>query len=136
MLFLNKNSRMKKIINSNQAPKPIGPYSQAIENNDIVFLSGQLGIDPETGNLVEGGIVEETKQAFKNISNILREGGYTLDSAIKVTCLLDNMDDFQAMNEIYKTQFTNNFPARTAFEVSRLPLNAKIEIEVIAVRRC
>lgn len=127
---------MRKIITSNQAPKPIGPYSQAVENNDMVFLSGQLGIDPKTGKLVEGGITEQTKQAFENIKVILREGGYTFDSVIKITCLLDDLGDFQTMNEVYQTYFANNFPARTAYEVSRLPLDAKIEIEVIAARRC
>ncbi|NCC74575.1 MAG: reactive intermediate/imine deaminase, partial [Sphingobacteriia bacterium] len=92
---------MKKVIHTEKAPKAVGPYSQAIEQNGHLFISGQIPINPETGKIVEGGIKEQTEQVMKNIGAILTEAGYTFDNVVKSTCLLDNMDNFAAMNEVY-----------------------------------
>ena len=123
---------MKKIIASKAAPAAIGPYSQAVEINGFVFISGQLPIDPETGDFPAGGIKEQTEQSFKNIKAILAEAGLTTDNIVKTTVLLASMDDFVAMNEVYAAQFGETFPARSAFAVKTLPKNALVEIEVIA----
>ncbi|NDW18603.1 RidA family protein [Dysgonomonas sp. 216] len=125
---------MKKVIASNNAPAAIGPYSQAIEVNGMVFVSGQLPIDPQTGEFPEGGIKEQTKQSFENIKAILSEAGLTTDNIVKTTVLLADIADFAGMNEVYATQFAGTFPARSAFAVRTLPKNALVEIEVIAAR--
>jgi len=125
---------MKKIIASNNAPAAIGPYSQAIEANGMLFVSGQLPIDPITGEFPEGGIKEQTQQSFKNIKAILAEAGLTTDNIVKTTVLLADIVDFAGMNEVYSTQFDGTFPARSAFAVKTLPKNALVEIEVIAAR--
>lgn len=122
---------MKQTILTERAPKPIGPYNQAVKTGTLVFLAGQLGLDLETGKLGEG-IKEQTRLAFRNAKNILETAGFSLDEVIKVTCLLASMDDFKAMNEEYATVFAADYPARTAYEVSRLPMDALIEIEIIA----
>ncbi len=123
---------MKKVINSDNAPAAIGPYSQAIEANGLVFISGQLPIDPKTGQFPEGGIKEQTEQVFKNINAILAEAGLTTNNIIKTTVLLADMSDFVDMNDVYSSQFQGTFPARSAFSVKALPKNALVEIEVIA----
>lgn len=125
---------MKKIIATNNAPAAIGPYSQAVEVNGIIFVSGQLPIDPATGAFPEGGIKEQTAQSFANIKAILAEAGLTTDNIVKTTVLLADIADFAAMNEVYATQFGQTFPARSAFAVKDLPKNALVEIEVIAAR--
>lgn len=125
---------MKKVIATNNAPAAIGPYSQAIEVNGIVFVSGQLPVDPMTGEFPTGGIKEQTEQSFKNIKAILAETGLTTDNIVKTTVLLANIADFAAMNEVYATQFGTIFPARSAFAVKDLPKGALVEIEVIASR--
>ncbi len=125
---------MKKTISTSNAPAAIGPYSQAIEANGMVFLSGQLSIDPTTGEFVPGGIKEQTLQVFKNIEAILKEADMTLDNVVKTTVFLADMADFADMNEVYASQFSDTFPARSAFAVKTLPKNADIEIEVVAVR--
>lgn len=125
---------MKKIISSENAPAAIGPYSQAIEANGIVFVSGQLPIDPKTGEFPRGGIKEQALQSFENIKAILKEVGLTTDNIVKTTVLLADMGDFAGMNEVYASQFDGSFPARSAFAVKTLPKNALVEIEVIAVR--
>lgn len=125
---------MKKIIASNNAPAAIGPYSQAIEANGMLFISGQLPIDPSTGDFPVGGIKEQTLQSFKNIKAILAEAGLTTNSIVKTTVLLADMNDFVGMNEVYAAQFDQTFPARSAFAVKTLPKNALVEIEVIAVK--
>lgn len=125
---------MKKSIPTQQAPAAIGPYSQAIEANGMIFVSGQLPIDPATGTMVTGGIKEQTAQVFKNIRAILAEAGLNMDAIVKTTVFLTDMNDFSDMNEVYAEQFSGVFPARSAFAVKALPKNAPIEIEVIAVR--
>ncbi len=125
---------MKKIIASEKAPKAIGPYSQAIEANGFVFVSGQLGINPETNMLVEG-IEKQTEQALKNLGAILEAAGCTYEDVVKCTVLLDDMDNFKRMNEVYVKFFGQNPPARAAYGVVRLPMGAMVEIEAIAVKK-
>lgn len=125
---------MKKIIATNNAPAAIGPYSQAVEVNGILFISGQLPIDPATGAFPEGGIKEQTAQSFANIKAILAEAGMTTDNIVKTTVLLADIVDFGGMNEVYAAQFRETFPARSAFAVKDLPKGAMVEIEVIAAR--
>lgn len=125
---------MKKIIASSNAPAAIGPYSQAIEANGMLFISGQLPIDPSTGDFPVGGIKEQTLQSFKNIEAILAEAGLITNNIVKTTVLLADMNDFAGMNEVYAAQFDETFPARSAFAVKTLPKNALVEIEVIAVK--
>jgi 2-iminobutanoate/2-iminopropanoate deaminase len=123
---------MKKVIHTEKAPKAVGPYSQAIESNNMLFISGQIPIDPLTGKIVEGGIKEQTRQVMENISAILKAAGYSFDDVIKSTCLLADMNDFAAMNEVYGSYYQVNPPARAAYGVVKLPLGAMIEIETIA----
>jgi len=125
---------MKKVISTNKAPGAIGPYSQAIEANGMVFISGQLAIDPSTGNLVEGGVIEQTEQVMKNLEAILKEAGCTFDNVVKSTCLLADMSYFADMNTVYSKRFPANAPARAAFAVKTLPKNALVEIEMIAAK--
>jgi 2-iminobutanoate/2-iminopropanoate deaminase len=125
---------MKKMINTPNAPKAIGPYSQAIEMNGLLFISGQIPVDPKTGKIVEGGILQQTEQVMQNIGAILTEAGYTFDDVIKSTCLLNDMDNFSAMNEIYGKYYPHDPPARAAYGVVQLPLGVMIEIETIAAK--
>ncbi|NCO55944.1 MAG: reactive intermediate/imine deaminase [Bacteroidetes bacterium CG_4_10_14_3_um_filter_31_20] len=124
---------MKKVISTTEAPKAIGPYSQAIEANGTVYISGQLGIIPETGTLAQG-IELQAEQSLKNIGAILKEAGLTYNNIVKCTVLLDNIDNFKTLNEIYGKFFTEQFPARAAYQVAKLPLGGLIEIEAIAVK--
>ena len=123
-----------KTIHTNNAPAAIGPYSQAIEINGFIFASGQIPIDPSTGNFVEGGIKEQTKQAITNAKNILKEAGTDLAHVVKTTVYLANMTDFAAMNEVYATFFQQPFPARSAVAVKDLPKGALVEVEVLAYK--
>lgn len=123
-----------KAIATQNAPAAIGPYSQAIEANGTVYVSGQLGIDPATGNFADGGAVAQARQSLTNISNILKEAGLSMKNVVKVTVLLADINDFAAVNEIYKDFFEAPFPARSAFAVAALPKGGKIEIEAIAVK--
>ena len=125
---------MRKVIATKNAPGAIGPYSQAIEANGMLFISGQIPINPETGNIVEGGIIEQTEQVMKNLNGILTEAGYTFDNVVKSTCLLSDMSNFAAMNEVYGRCFEQNPPARAAFAVKTLPKEVLVEIEMIAVK--
>jgi 2-iminobutanoate/2-iminopropanoate deaminase len=125
---------MKKIIHTNEAPKAVGPYSQAVEANGMLFISGQIPIDPAIGKIIDGGIKEQTEQVLKNIGAILKAAGYSYADVVKSTCLLNDMDNFAAMNEVYGRYYAENPPARAAYGVVRLPLGALIEIETIAVR--
>ncbi len=125
---------MKKIINTNNAPKAIGPYSQAIDINGMLFTSCQVPINPNTSKLVKGGITEQTEQVMKNINAIIDEAGYSLQQVVKCTCLLSDMKNFAAMNEVYGKYFSENPPARAAFAVKELPLGAMIGIECIVVK--
>lgn len=124
---------MKKVIATEKAPAAIGPYSQAIKAGNILFASGQLGLDPATGAFAEGGVKEQTAQAFANVKAILAEAGMTIDNVVKTTVFLADMADFAAMNEVYATQFAGSFPARSAVAVKTLPKNGLVEVEVIAV---
>ena len=125
---------MKKIIHTPNAPAAIGPYSQAVEAGGMLFISGQVPIDPETGKVIEGGITEQTEQVMKNIGAILEEAGYSYADVIKSTCLLSDMANFKAMNDVYGKYYPENPPARAAFAVKELPLGVMIEIETIAVK--
>ncbi|HPD95278.1 MAG: RidA family protein [Bacteroidales bacterium] len=125
---------MKKIINTENAPKAVGPYSQAVEANGLLFVSGQIPVDPKVGKIVEGGIKEQTEQVLKNIGAILQQAGLDFSNVVKTTCLLDNMDNFVPMNEVYAKYFTKDMPARAAFGVVKLPLGVMIEIECIAAK--
>ena len=123
-----------KAIATKTAPAAIGPYSQANEANGTVYVSGQLGIDPATGKFAEGGAVAQARQSLTNISNILKEAGLSMKNVVKVTVLLADINDFAAVNEIYKDFFEAPFPARSAFAVAALPKGGKIEIEAIATK--
>jgi len=125
---------MKKIIKTDKAPGSIGPYSQAVEINGMLFISGQIPLDPATGKLVAGGITEQTEIVLKNIGEILKAAGYSYGDVVKSTCLLSTMADFKAMNEVYAKYYTSDHPARAAFAVKELPLGSLIEIETIAVK--
>ncbi|MCB2220047.1 MAG: RidA family protein [Bacteroidetes bacterium] len=125
---------MKKIIQTNKAPGAIGPYSQATEINGMLFISGQVPLNPETGKVIPGGIKEQTQQVMENIGAILTSAGYTFDDVVKSTCLLSDMNNFAAMNEVYGQYYSVNPPARAAYGVVQLPLGVMIEIETIAVK--
>jgi len=125
---------MKKTIHTEKAPKAIGPYSQAIEINGFLYISGQIPIDPAVGKVVEGGIREQTEQVMKNIGEILKAAGFDYRDIVKSTCLLSDMDNYAAMNEVYGKYFTENPPARAAFGVVKLPMGVLVEIETVAAR--
>lgn len=125
---------MKKVINTTAAPAAIGPYSQAILVDNTLYASGQLGIDPATGDFVAGGVTEQTEQVFRNIKAILTEAGMTMNDIVKTTCFLSDMGDFAAMNEVYARQFEGTFPARSAVAVRTLPKNGLVEIEILAIK--
>jgi len=125
---------MKRIISTTKAPGAIGPYSQAIEANGTLYISGQIPVDPAIGKVVEGGITAQTEQVMKNIGAILEEAGYTFADVVKSTCLLSDMVNFKAMNEVYGEYYKENPPARAAFAVRELPLGVLVEIETIAVK--
>ena len=125
---------MKKIITTPSAPKAIGPYSQAVVSNGMLFISGQIPIDPATGKFVEGGITEQTEQVMKNIGEILRAAGYDYSHVVKSTCLLSDMDNFAAMNAVYGKYYTTECPARAAYAVVKLPMGVLVEIETIACK--
>ena len=125
---------MKKVIFTDNAPKAIGPYSQAIEANGMLFISGQIPVNPDSGKIVEADIKIQTKQVMENIGAILEEAGYSFSDVIKSTCLLSDMDNFGGMNEVYGEYYKENPPARAAFAVKTLPLNVMVEIETIAAK--
>lgn len=125
---------MKRIIQTTEAPAAIGPYSQAIEVNGTLYISGQVPLDPQTMKVVDGGIEEQTEQVLKNIGAILKEAGYNYTDVVKSTCLLSDMANFKAMNEVYGKFYPENAPARAAFAVKDLPLGVLIEIETIAAK--
>lgn len=124
--------RERVVITTKKAPTAIGAYSQAIKAGELIFVSGQIPIKPSTGEMVEGGIKEQTKQALENIKAILEAAGSSLDKVVKATVFIDDMSNFQAVNEIYSHYFVNDFPARVCVQVAKLPLDAKVEIEVVA----
>lgn len=123
-----------KALHSDNAPKAVGPYSQAIEANGFVFTSGQLPIDPATNAFVEGGVKEQTRQSLTNAQSVLKAAGLDLSHVIKTTVFLSDMADFAAMNEVYAEFFNEPYPARSAIAVKTLPKNALVEVECIAAR--
>ncbi|GAA8112848.1 RidA family protein [Helicobacter pylori] len=125
---------MKEVIHSTLAPKAIGPYSQAIATNDLVFVSGQLGIDASTGEFKGADIHSQTMQSMENIKAILKEAGLGMDSVVKTTILLKSLDDFSVVNGIYGSYFKEPYPARATFQVAKLPKDALVEIEAIAIK--
>jgi 2-iminobutanoate/2-iminopropanoate deaminase len=125
---------MKQIINTEQAPKAIGPYSQAVKGNGFLFVSGQLPVDKDSGEIVSGGIEAQTRQSLEHIRVILAAAESSLAHAVKTTVYLKDMNDFAAMNGVYATYFTKDCPARACIQVARLPKDAMVEIEVVAVQ--
>lgn len=125
---------MKKIIATQQAPGAIGPYSQAVQAGDFLYISGQIPLDPATGELVAGDIAAQTKQSLQNIGAILKAAGMDYSNVVKTTVLLQSMGDFAAMNEVYAQFFSSDCPARAAFEVAALPKGAQVEIEAVAYK--
>ena len=123
----------RQVIHTDKAPKVIGPYSQAIRVGDFVFCAGQAGLDPATGNLVSGGIEAETRRTLQNLAAVLEAAGTSLSRAVKTTVFLLDMNEFQKMNTIYAEFFPSNPPARSTVQVARLPKDARVEIEVIAL---
>ena len=124
---------MKKIIRTDGAPRPVGPYSQAVVAGGLVFVSGQVSIDPGTGKLVVGDVRTQTRQVLLNISSILEEAGTDLSRVVRAGVFLADMDDFAAMNDAYRAFFEREPPARTTVEAARLPLDARVEIDVVAL---
>jgi 2-iminobutanoate/2-iminopropanoate deaminase len=124
---------VKEIVHTEQAPKAIGPYSQAIRTNGFVFASGQIPTNPETGQFVAGGIAEQTEQVIKNLSRVLEAAGSGLNRVVKTTVFLADMEEFAAMNEVYGKFFSEEPPARATVEAARLPRDARVEIEAIAL---
>ena len=124
---------MNEIIATEKAPGAIGPYSQAIKNGSMVFCSGQIPIDPATGEFVAGGVVEQTEQVFNNLIAVLEAAGADLGKVVKTTVFLADMNDFTAMNEVYGRFFADNKPARATVQAARLPRDARVEIDCIAV---
>lgn len=124
---------VREIIATDQAPRAIGPYSQAVRAGNLVFASGQIPIDPATGEFVAGGIAEQTEQVLRNLTAVFAAAGVSLNQAIKTTVFLADIDDFTKMNEVYGRFFRENPPARATVQVARLPRDARVEIEAIAV---
>jgi len=125
---------MKEVVATDAAPKAIGPYSQAIRANGLVFCSGQIGLDPATNQLIQGDVTAQTDRVLKNLTAVLQQAGSSLDKAVKTTVFLKSMGDFAAMNETYGKYFTSNPPARSTVEAARLPKDVLVEIDVIALQ--
>jgi 2-iminobutanoate/2-iminopropanoate deaminase len=125
---------MKRIVTTEKAPAAIGPYSQAVEKNGILYISGQIPLDPASGEISGSNINEQTQQVLKNLLAILQDAGYSIEDIVKTTCYLKDMNLFSEMNAVYADVFNENQPARAAVEVSRLPKDVLIEIEAIAIR--
>ncbi|MDX6577542.1 MAG: 2-iminobutanoate/2-iminopropanoate deaminase [Blastocatellia bacterium] len=124
---------VKNIITTDRAPRAIGPYSQAVQAGDFVFASGQIPIDPATGEFVTGGVAEQTEQVLRNLTAVFEEAGVEMNQVVKTTVFLADMDDFTAMNEVYGRFFGEAPPARATVQAARLPRDARVEIEAIAV---
>ena len=135
MFAISADAQVRRAVEAPDAPKAVGPYSQAIVANGFVYTAGQLGTDPKTGTLVEGGFAEQAEQVLKNLATVLKAAGSSLDDAVKTTVFLADMNDFAKLNEIYAKHFKAPYPARTTVQVARLPRDAKIEIEVVTVLR-
>ena len=132
LIFLTESKIMpKEIISTTNAPQAIGPYSQAVKTNNLMFISGQIPLDPKTGNLVEGSIEDEANQVLKNLKSICEAAGYSLDDAVKITIFLTDLGNFAVVNDVMKEHFSEPYPARATVEVSGLPLGVNVEIEAI-----
>ena len=125
----------KHVIKTQNAPAPVGPYSQAVISGDLIFLSGQAAVDPETGKLVEGDTKAQTLQTLKNLKTVLEAAGSDLEHVVKTNVFLIDMNDFASMNEVYRQFFPDEYPARTTIQAARLPLDALVEIDLIATRK-
>lgn len=125
---------MKKIVASPKAPAAVGTYSQAVIADNTIYASGQLPIDPATGEFVPGGFKEQLTQVFTNLKNVLEEGGFKMSDAVKVTCYLQDLSNFGALNEVYAKFFSEPYPARVAYQVAALPKGAMVEVDIIAVK--
>ncbi len=125
---------MKKIISTSKAPEPIGPYSQAISINGVLYVSGQIAIDPATGKIITINMIKETNQVMHNLMNILSEAGMDFTNVVKTTIYLTDMNNFSTVNEVYGSYFKKNFPARETVEVSRLPKDVNVEISIVATK--
>lgn len=125
---------MKNIISTDKAPQAIGPYSQAVEVNGMIYTSGMIPINPADGSLVTGTVEEQAEQALKNLKALIEESGSTLDKVVKTTVFIKDMNDFAKINEVYSRYFTSNYPSRSCVEVARLPKDVLIEIEAIAIK--
>ncbi|XP_014243122.1 rutC family protein UK114 [Cimex lectularius] len=127
------SSLFRTVIASSKAPKPIGPYSQAVKVGNTVYVSGCLGVEPTTMQLVSGGPAEEAKKALDNLKEVLSCADSSLGNVVKATVFLDDLNNFSTVNEVYKKYFAEPFPARSCFQVAKLPMGAKVEIEVVAI---
>ena len=125
---------MKTIISTDKAPQAIGPYSQAVEVNGMIYTSGMIPINPADGTLVTGSVEEQAEQALKNLKALIEESGSSIDKVIKTTVFIKDMNDFVKINEVYSRYFTDNYPSRSCVEVARLPKDVLIEIEAIAIK--
>jgi 2-iminobutanoate/2-iminopropanoate deaminase len=125
---------MKTIIQTDKAPAPIGPYSQAVQAGNMLFISGQIAIDPVSNQLIDGGIQDEAKQVMKNLEAVLSSAGFTFENVVKTSIFLSDMNHFAEVNEIYGSYFNSDFPARETVAVLGLPKNVNVEISVIAVK--
>ena len=126
---------MKTIISTDKAPQAIGPYSQAVEVNGVIYTSGMIPINPADGTLVTGSVEEQAEQALKNLKALIEESGSSMDKVIKTTVFIKDMNDFAKINEVYARYFTDNYPSRSCVEVARLPKDVLIEIEAIAIKQ-
>ena len=132
LIFSTESKKMpKEIISTTNAPQAIGPYSQAVKTKNLMFISGQIPLDPMTGNLVEGSIEDEANQVLKNLKSICEAAGYSLDDAVKITIFLTDLGNFAVVNDVMKEHFSEPYPARATVEVSGLPLGVNVEIEAI-----
>ncbi len=132
LIFSTESTKMpKEIISTTNAPQAIGPYSQAVKTKNLMFISGQIPLDPTTGNLVEGSIEDEANQVLKNLKSICEAAGYTIDDAVKITIFLTDLGNFSVVNDVMKEHFSEPYPARATVEVSGLPLGVNVEIEAI-----
>ena len=132
----NKNveeMKMRTVVSTENAPKAIGPYSQAIKANGLIFVSGQTPLDPKTQQMIEGGVADQARRVLENISGILKEAGSSMEKVVRCGVFLKDMNDFAAMNEVYATFFKSNPPARSTVQVSRLPKDCMVEIDAIAL---
>lgn len=133
-VFLKRVMQMHKAVNTDNAPAAIGPYSQAIDTGIFIFTSGQIPIDPSTGEVVNGGIKEQTAQVLENLKKVLEAAGSSMEKVVKTTVFIKDLKDFSAMNEIYARYFSQPYPARSCIEVNRLPKDVLIEIEAVALK--